>query len=55
MHLRVAPLEEYAQLLGSAHRKREKMKLDDEIVRAKAQQPGCNGCTVSAASLGLFP
>jgi tetratricopeptide (TPR) repeat protein len=53
--LRVRLLGEYSQLLGSAHRKRERKKVEEEIARAKAQQPGCNGCTVSAASLGLFP
>jgi tetratricopeptide (TPR) repeat protein len=54
MRLRVRLLEEYSQLLGSAHRKQEKKKVEEEIARAKAQQPGCNGCKVSAASLGLF-
>jgi tetratricopeptide (TPR) repeat protein len=55
IRLRVRLLEEYAQLLGSAHRKQERKKVEEEIARAKAQQPGCNGCTVSAASIGLFP
>ncbi len=55
IHLREALLEEYSQLLGPAHRKQEKKKVDEEIARTKAQQPGCNGCTVSAASLGLLP
>ena len=55
MHLREALLEEYSQLLGSAHRGREKKKIDEEIARIKAQQPGCDRCTVSAASFGLFP
>jgi tetratricopeptide (TPR) repeat protein len=55
VHLREALLEEYSQLLGVAHRKREKKKVDEEIARTKAQQPGCNRCTVSAASAGLLP
>ena len=55
MHLRAAILEEYSQLLGSAHRKREKKKVDEEIARTKAEQPGCDRSTVSATSLGLFP
>lgn len=55
IHLREALLEEYSHLLGSAHRKQEKKKVDEEIARTKAQQPGCYRCTVSAASLGLFP
>lgn len=55
IRLRVFVLEEYSQLLGFAHRKREKKYVEEEIARAKAQQPDCNGCTVSAASLGLFP
>jgi tetratricopeptide (TPR) repeat protein len=55
IHLREALLEEYSQLLGSAHRKQEKKKVDEEIDRTRAQQPGCNTCTVSAASVGLFP
>lgn len=55
IHLREALLEEYSQLLGSAHRKREKKNVDEEIARTKAQQTGCHGCTVSAPSLGLFP
>lgn len=52
--LRILLLSEYSQLLGSAHRKRERKKVEAEIARAKAQLPGCNGCTVSAASLGLI-
>lgn len=55
IHFREALLEEYSQLLGSAHRKREKKRVDEEIARTKAQQPGCDRCSVSAASLGLFP
>jgi tetratricopeptide (TPR) repeat protein len=54
-HLREALLEEYSQLLGCAHRKRAKKKVDEEIARIKAEQTGCNRCTVSAASLGLLP
>jgi tetratricopeptide (TPR) repeat protein len=54
IRLRVRLLEEYSQLLGSMHRKLEKKQVDQQLARAKAQQPGCNGCTVSAAALGLF-
>jgi tetratricopeptide (TPR) repeat protein len=52
---RVRLLEEYSQLLGSAHHNRERKYVEEEIARTKAQQQGCNGCTVSAASMGLFP
>jgi tetratricopeptide (TPR) repeat protein len=55
IRLRVRLLEEYSQLLGSVHRKREKRQVDDELALAKAQEPNCKGCTVSAAALGLFP
>jgi tetratricopeptide (TPR) repeat protein len=55
IRLRVRLLEDYSQLLGSSHRKRERKSVEEEITRAQAQLPGCNGCTMSAASLGLFP
>lgn len=52
--LRLLLLNEYSQLLGSAHRKEEKKKVEAEIAQAKAQLPRCGDCTVSAASLGLI-
>jgi tetratricopeptide (TPR) repeat protein len=55
IHFRVLLLEEYSQLLEFAHKKRERKYVEEELTRAKAQQLGCDGCTVSAASLGLFP
>lgn len=55
IHLRKALLEEYSQLLGSAHRKKEKKRVDEEIGRINQMQSRCNRCTVSAASLRLFP
>lgn len=54
VQLRLLLLNEYSQLLGSAHRKEEKKKVEAEIAQVKAQLPRCSGCTVSAASLGLI-
>ncbi len=52
--IRLRILESYSQSLRFAHRKQERKSVQEELTRVKAQEPrGCNGCTVSAAILGM--
>jgi tetratricopeptide (TPR) repeat protein len=52
--IRLRILESYSQSLRFAHRKQERKRVQEELARVKVQEPrGCNGCTVSAAILGM--
>ena len=52
--IRLRILESYSQSLRFAHRKQERKRVQEELARVKDQEPrGCNGCTVSAAILGM--